>query len=123
MRFFAHVDDATGVVQTILMSPDDQPPVLVPEAPAHVMVDVTDLSPQPASGWTYNGSVFSPPVADVNRDALLSKAQQALQGNLAYLALNPPTTAQALTQVDALTRQINALIRLVAHALDSTDGT
>jgi len=36
--------------------------------------------------------------------------------NKDFLALNPPTTQQALAQVDALTRQVNGLIRLVVEA-------
>ena len=36
--------------------------------------------------------------------------------NKDFLALDPPTTAQALQQVDSLTRQVNGLIRLVVDA-------
>ena len=36
--------------------------------------------------------------------------------NKDFLALDPPTTAQALQQVDNLTRQVNGLIRLVVDA-------
>lgn len=45
---------------------------------------------------------------------LTGKAQTALANNAAFLALpHPVTNAQALAQVDALTRQMNAVIRLV----------
>lgn len=62
---------------------------------------------------------------DTNRAQLLQKAATALSNNATFLALNPPTTAQAVAQVNALTRQVSALIRLVGTSdlLDSTDGT
>ena len=46
-----------------------------------------------------------------------------LTANAAFLAATNPTTAQAVAQVKALTRQVNALIRLVGRDLLSTDGT
>lgn len=50
--------------------------------------------------------------AAANQQTLLSRAQTALTNNEAFLAIASPTTAQTLTQVKALTRQIDALIRL-----------
>lgn len=61
--------------------------------------------------------------AETNRRALLAKAQNALTANATYLAINSPTTAQNTAQIKALTRQMNALIRLTVKALDSTSGT
>jgi len=46
--------------------------------------------------------------------ALLNKASNAVATNVTYLAIASPTTAQNVTQVRALTRQTNALMRLVA---------
>jgi hypothetical protein len=57
-----------------------------------------------------------------NQQSLQSKAKTALTANAAYLAGNP-TTAQAVAQVAALTRQINALIKLQLGQLDDTSGT
>jgi hypothetical protein len=62
-------------------------------------------------------------VAETNRRALISKAQAALTSNATYLAITSPTTAQNTAQVKALTRQVNALIRLTVKALDTTTGT
>ena len=46
--------------------------------------------------------------------ALLAKASNAIAANVTYLAIASPTNAQVGTQVKALTRQVNALMRLVA---------
>lgn len=62
-------------------------------------------------------------VAEKNRRDLLSKAASALDVNAAYLARTAPTTAQNTAQIKALTREVNALIRLMVKALDTTTGT
>lgn len=58
-----------------------------------------------------------------NRGALTAKAQNALANNATFLGIASPTQAQAIAQVQALTRQVNALIRLALNALDSTANT
>jgi len=57
------------------------------------------------------------------RESLLDKVDAAIEADLAYLDLNPPTTAQAVAQVARLTRQTVALLRLVGARLDDTTGT
>lgn len=47
---------------------------------------------------------------------LRQQARQALTTNADYLALNPPTQAQVVAQVNALTRECSALIRLAVRA-------
>lgn len=54
---------------------------------------------------------------------LHTKARRALTGNATYLALTTPTNAQVAAQVKALTRQTNALIRLLVAADLLTDNT
>jgi hypothetical protein len=56
-----------------------------------------------------------------NRELLLQQAAAALGANTTYLAIANPTTNQAVTQVRALTVQVNKLIRLAANLLDSVD--
>ncbi len=58
-----------------------------------------------------------------NRDALTARAQQALTGNATFLANASPTAAQVAAQVKALTRQVNALIRMSLAQFDDTTGT
>lgn len=58
---------------------------------------------------------------DANRQTLIDRATQALDTNRAFTALPSPTQAQALAQVQALTRQNTALIRLLVGLLDATD--
>ena len=55
--------------------------------------------------------------------ALLAKVATALTNNAVFLAVASPTNAQAVAQVKALTRQVNALIRLARRDLFSTNGT
>lgn len=58
-----------------------------------------------------------------NELALLTKAKGAVDANSTYLNIATPTAAQVAAQVKALTRQMNALIRITAGEFDTTDGT
>jgi hypothetical protein len=65
-----------------------------------------------------------PTPAQVNGATLRGRVATALTTNTTYLALPAPrTNAQVAAQVEALTRQNAALIRLVAGLLATTDGT
>lgn len=70
-----------------------------------------------------NAYVFDPLWAGGIRTALQAKAPGALASNATFLALGAPTNAQVLAQVQALTRQVNAMIRLDSNLLTSTNNT
>jgi len=62
-------------------------------------------------------------VAETNKRSLESKANTALTSNTTYINLASPTTAQNTAQIKSLTRQNNAIIRLLLKKLDTTSGT
>lgn len=70
-----------------------------------------------------NAYVFDPAWAGGIAGVLQAKAAAALATNATFLAIASPTAAQVAAQAKALTRQIDALIRIVANQLDSTSGT
>jgi hypothetical protein len=57
------------------------------------------------------------------RTTIEDRARQAYDLNVAFLANASPSNAQVLAQVRLLTRECNALIRLVVGMLDSDAGT
>lgn len=57
----------------------------------------------------------------LNERTLVAQAATALANNTAYLAIASPSQVQAVAQVEALTRQVNKLIRLVLNRLDDTE--
>ena len=61
--------------------------------------------------------------AAVNEKTLLDKIGTALTNNATYLAIASPSAAQNTAQVKALTRQVNALMRLAGRQLDNVTGT
>lgn len=71
-----------------------------------------------------NAMAAGPELADAPhrvQATLEQRAAQALETNRTYLALSSPTAAQTAAQVRALTRQVQALIRLNLGVLDGTD--
>jgi hypothetical protein len=77
------------------------------------------------SGSTNHETIVTPGTGTpaANSATLQQRAQIALINNATYLAITNPTTNQAVAQVAALTRQVNALIRVVLAQFDSTVGT
>lgn len=69
------------------------------------------------------GSEPAPPLPAhaANRETLHRQAAAALESNATYLAITSPTAAQSAAQVKALTRQVQALIRLTLNQMDDTD--
>jgi hypothetical protein len=63
-----------------------------------------------------------PDPAIVNETTITDQIATALDANRTFLAVESPTNAQTLAQVKALTRQTQALIRLVtAQTADGVD--
>jgi hypothetical protein len=60
---------------------------------------------------------------DLTRQQIQDKAAQALVANKTFLALATPTAAQVTTQIQRLTRETNALIRLMLGLLDDASDT
>lgn len=82
------------------------------------------ISPMPWISWTTSdgGTTWTAPplpITEQNQLTLQQRVQTALTNNETFLAIVSPTAAQAITQVQALTRQVNALIRLDLGLLDS----
>jgi len=79
-------------------------------------------------GSTMVIEVFEPAlpteIQENNKASLLLKARQALNANKSYLQADP-SNAEALDQIDALTRQVNALIKIIVASdlLDDESGT
>jgi hypothetical protein len=91
-------------------------------------VVIDGANPMPDVGWTTpdGGATWVAPAAGnpvANQAALLHKATLALQINATYLALNPPTQAQVVAQVAALTKEVNALLKLALGQFGDTTGT
>jgi len=61
------------------------------------------------------------PPGEKNRRSIEDRLRQRLDANRDYLALASPTAAQQRAQVARLTRENNALIRLVLDLLDTDD--
>lgn len=105
-----------GRVVTVVEAPEAASVIV---EPGQQVVEVPPGAPA-STGATYDGIAFTPP--PVPTSALIErKLDAAIDANLAYLAQNPPTTAQSLAQVQALTRQVTGILRLMRNRLDSAD--
>ena len=106
----------SGVVQTVVEA-DSAASVIAP--PDHQVVPVPDGAPA-SSGATYSGGVFTAK-QPLTSEIIERRLDAAIDANASYLALNPPTQAQALAQINALTRQVSGLLRLQRNRLDAVE--
>lgn len=82
------------------------------------------LAPALLSSWgTTIASNPTPQTPARVRSTLEDKVVVALTTNNTYLAIGAPSSAQNTAQVKALTRQVNALGRMLLGLLDTTAGT
>jgi hypothetical protein len=58
---------------------------------------------------------------DDNHTTIIQQAQTALITNRTFLAIGSPTNAQTLTQVQAMARQNNGIIRILLNQFDGTN--
>jgi hypothetical protein len=79
-----------------------------------------DTDGKPVETVEVKGLPIEPP-PEKNRRSIEDRLRQRLDANRDYLALATPTAAQQRAQVARLTRETNALIRLVLDLLDTDD--
>ena len=79
-----------------------------------------DEAGKPVETVEVKGLPVEPP-GEKNRRSIEDRLRQRLDANRDYLALATPTAAQQRAQVARLTREANALIRLVLDLLDTDD--
>lgn len=98
---------------------------------AAVVSDVTTTAPD---GSTVETIVYAdgsrsvqytpgPGTPAANQQTLQNRAQAAQAANATFLALASPTNAQTLAQVQLLTKECNALIKLALGLFADTSGT
>lgn len=63
------------------------------------------------------------PVRESNAATMRTRMQSALAANDTYRAIVGPTNAQVVAQVDRLTRECSALIRMALNELSTSEGT
>jgi hypothetical protein len=61
--------------------------------------------------------------AAVNSAAIIQKIAAALTANQAFLAKSAPSNADVVAQVKVMTRELNAILRLIGGQLDTISDT
>lgn len=91
--------------------------------PEYTLVEIGEPTVQNPTAWYSRDIVWKAGTPGFIEADLRSKASAALTANATYLALATPTVAQNTAQVQKLTRECNAIIRLLLGQLDSNTGT
>lgn len=89
----------------------------------YLLVETGEPTVENPAVWSSSDVQWKAGTPQANLAALQAKAQTALTANAAFLAIGSPNAAQTLAQVQILTRECNALVRLLLGQLDSTAGT
>lgn len=117
--------DSNNVVQNVVLW-DTATTWTPPAGLTAVAIGSTPCAP----GYTFNpaNQTFTfgqtpDEILAANAATVLQRAQQALGVNATYLAIVSPTTAQAVAQVGALTRQVNGIIRTLLDSFSSISDT
>lgn len=89
---------------------------------------IVDLTPQEIAARNadlpaHQAAQAAADTGEANRATLRDKANTALTTNATYLAITSPNAAQNTAQAKALTRQVNAIIKLMLGLLDDLNGT
>jgi len=96
--------------------------ILIDDMDYVVLRDGQEIERRPA---TEQELAVTPPLpldaTEVVRATLTDQATTALVNNRSFLAIASPTNAQNAAQIKALTRQMNALIRMTLNQLDASD--
>lgn len=112
----ASLADATDQLRVMFgngLNGDGVTPVKVAALIPAAVATVTPASDPTQATITVTGDAAT-------QQTVRNNASQALAANATYLGLATPTTAQAVAQVAALTRQIDALIRLAVANFSGT---
>lgn len=104
-------------------------PVTDVPRPADTATDTFDRSVQLVNGtptvvWTQRpmtADELANSTAQTNRTTIQQQAKNALANNRTFLGIATPNNAQALAQIQALTRQNQGIIRLLLNQLDATN--
>lgn len=105
------------VSKTVVGGPYVWDPVAAPGWQPPVAGTLLTVQAAASGGYAYPTAPPDP------TEVLRGKAAQALTTNAAFLALSSPTNPQVVAQVQRLTRECNALIRLLLQQLDDTSDT
>jgi len=101
---WVHTENGT-VVETIDFSPVDR------YHPDYEWIDVSELDPQPAYGWSYADGVFSPPVVHVPTPEDIYARNMVVRNELLDIATREINPLQDAVDLDEATAAETALLK------------